>query len=307
MEETSTDQTRVEEIRELINREEYGKALSKLKEILESGKTEWNQYLQLRRELSASNQVNNLIDEWALYIFIETNQFKHTLPILDRFIVLAPNNARWNYYYALSLHMLKKDMQKALHYYNVAFDNGFEEYWIRYNRGMLLRELGDLDNARIDLQQAATLNPEDKIAQKMLCEIQQSIDSKHLEQLPQRDIDKVQEMVSNSEYQKATVKIQDSLSKFPNNALLNYFYGFCLHMMQKDLDTALSYYNDALLNGFDEFWVKYNRGSLLYDLGDLQAALDDLERALSLKPDHSGATLVLEQIKRSLEDSRITK
>lgn len=42
-------------------------------------------------------------------------------------------------------------------------------------------------------------------------------------------------------------------------------------------------------------------------LGDLQAALDDLECALTLKPDHSGITLVLEQIKKSLEDSRITK
>lgn len=75
-------------------------------------------------------------------IFIETNQFRRTLPILDRIIVLAPHNARWNYYYALSLHMLKKDMQKALHYYNVALDNGFEEFWVKYNRGSLLYDFG---------------------------------------------------------------------------------------------------------------------------------------------------------------------
>jgi len=55
IEKTNVGQINIEE---LPNNEQYGEALSKRKQILETGGLEWDEYLQLRRELAESNQAN---------------------------------------------------------------------------------------------------------------------------------------------------------------------------------------------------------------------------------------------------------
>jgi tetratricopeptide (TPR) repeat protein len=218
------------------------------------------------------------------------------LYLLERFLQMAPNNSRWNYDYAFSTHRLRKDLQKALHYYDMALQNGFDEFWVRYNRGILFKELGDLENARVDFQQALTLNPDHNAAQRMLHDIDETNDSKQLHLA----LSQVQEFISNSEHGRASVRLEELLKKFPCNAELNYLFGFCLHVLKRDLDKALSYYTIALENGFDEFWIKYNRGILLHNLGNKDAALADLECALKLRPDHKGPEIVLRQLRTEL-------
>jgi glycosyltransferase involved in cell wall biosynthesis len=76
----------------------------------------------------------------------------------------------------------------------------------------------------------------------------------------------------------------------------NYYSAYCLHNLGINLDEALSRYDLALEQGFDEFWVKYNRGSLYAKLGNNEQAKEDLMRAMQLKPEHQGPQQVLQQL-----------
>lgn len=48
----------------------------------------------------------------------------------------------------------------------------------------------------------------------------------------------------------------------PYDPVFNYQYAICLHMQNKNLEKSLEFYKKSLKYGFEEFWVRYNRGSL---------------------------------------------
>jgi hypothetical protein len=60
-----------------------------------------------------------------------------------------------------------------------------------------------------------------------------------------------------------------------------------------------------LQNGFDEFEVKYTRSILLTNTGNLSAALDDIVRAATLRPQSKDAKERLDMIK-SLKNKKET-
>ena len=68
-----------------------------------------------------------------------------------------------------------------------------------------------------------------------------------------------------------------------------YLLGYCMQALRQDKATALRHYAAALESGFDEFWVRYNRGQLLLTGGDYASGIADLERACFLRPDDCGA------------------
>jgi Flp pilus assembly protein TadD len=82
----------------------------------------------------------------------------------------------------------------------------------------------------------------------------------------------------------------------PKDSELNYLFALCLHIQNKDLELAMKHYNLALQYGYDEFWVKYNRGSLYAQLGNTEEAKADLMRAVELKPEHQGPQQVLQHL-----------
>ena len=106
-----------------------------------------------------------------------------------------------------------------------------------------------------------------------------------------------QSIESEKNYQTATMQLEELIMKLPNHALINYLYALCLHMQKKDPQKAIHHYNVALQNGFDEFWVRYNRASILADLGMLDDASADIDRALKLRPNDTGAMNILERIR----------
>jgi tetratricopeptide (TPR) repeat protein len=130
------------------------------------------QYLQIRKESEGKKGLEKLIDEWALNIFIENEQYQDAISILEQLLNQEPSNPLWNYLYALSLHQLRKDLTKALHHYNSALKNGYEEFSIKYNRALLLIEIGDKDAAVADLERAQKLKPEHKATRETLMTIQ---------------------------------------------------------------------------------------------------------------------------------------
>jgi MoaA/NifB/PqqE/SkfB family radical SAM enzyme len=74
-----------------------------------------------------------------------------------------------------------------------------------------------------------------------------------------------------------------------------YHLAFSLHM-EGEKKEALKYYDLALKKGMEEFWVRYNRGSLYLALGEYEKAHTDLSRAIELKPDHEGVRTVMGQL-----------
>jgi tetratricopeptide (TPR) repeat protein len=241
--------------------------------LLDTAPLDMTSYLQIRKESEGKRGVERTIDGWALKIFIEQKQYQDAVLISEQLFEHEPTNPFWNYFYAICLHELRKDPRKAIYHYNAALENGFNEFRIVFRRGQLFRDLDDFESARMDLQRAVNLDQKNSVAQELLRDVEQ-----HLK------FNKIREMVSNSEYQKASIQLEDLLNKFPTDAQLNYYYAFCLHRKKIDLNEALRYYDVALKNGFNEFWVRYNRGSLLAEAGDKQAAVADLERALALNP-----------------------
>jgi FkbM family methyltransferase len=117
-----------------------------------------------------------------------------------------------------------------------------------------------------------------------------------IKSIPPNFPQEVQDLIDGCKYEEAYEQIEQLLSSFPKDAKLNYYYAFCLHMMKVDPDKALRYYSIALENGFDEYWVKYNRGSLLEQRGEIEGAMNDIKRALELKPGDFGATTILSSI-----------
>ena len=92
--------------------------------------------------------------------------------IIEQLLKEMPTNPQWNYMYALCLHQLSKDSAKALHHYTYALENGCDEFWVRYNRGLLLSSIGEKEAAANDLERALTLAPEDKATLEVLKSIQ---------------------------------------------------------------------------------------------------------------------------------------
>ena len=98
--------------------------------------------------------------------------------------------------------------------------------------------------------------------------------------------------------------LEQQLPRPPEDAEWNYLAAFCKHIVQIDLQEALNQYDRALEYGYEEFWVKYNRGSLHAQLGNLKEAREDLERAVELNPDHEGARQVLRQLSPKKDKNR---
>jgi Flp pilus assembly protein TadD len=103
-------------------------------------------------------------------------------------------------------------------------------------------------------------------------------------------------MIDRSQYQGAAVQLSDLVTVLPKDSELNYLFALCLHIQNKDLELAMKHYNLALQYGFDEFWVKYNRGSLYAKLGNTEQAKADLMRAVELKPENQGPQQVLQHL-----------
>jgi tetratricopeptide (TPR) repeat protein len=127
-----------------------------------------SRYLYIRRELEGKKGIERLIDEWAVDLFIENEQYEDAISILKQLLNQERANPLWNYLYALSLHQVGNDLDKALHHYNYALENGYDEFWIRYNRGLLLLTMGYRDEAIIDLETASRLKPEHKAVHETL-------------------------------------------------------------------------------------------------------------------------------------------
>jgi tetratricopeptide (TPR) repeat protein len=80
-----------------------------------------------------------------------------------------------------------------------------------------------------------------------------------------------------------------------HNAGAHYMMAYTMQALNRDSAAALRHYDETLRLGYASFWVLYNRGSLYLKVGDRRRAMDDLEAATRLNPEHEGARSQLEQ------------
>jgi ABC-type polysaccharide/polyol phosphate transport system ATPase subunit len=110
----------------------------------------------------------------------------------------------------------------------------------------------------------------------------------------------IKKMIDRHDYSEAIKRLKPMLEKEPANGQLNYLLAFSLHCSQTDYAESLRHYDLALKCGFQEFWVLYGRGSLYREIGDFEAAVSDLKRAIMLNPAHEGPKQILDDVARSI-------
>jgi MoaA/NifB/PqqE/SkfB family radical SAM enzyme len=75
----------------------------------------------------------------------------------ERIINTPLMGAQQAYEYAYCLHVVGTELEKAVEWYNIALEKGFDEYWVCYNRSDAYKKLGMQDEAKIDADRAQEL------------------------------------------------------------------------------------------------------------------------------------------------------
>jgi len=100
------------------------------------------------------------------------------------------------------------------------------------------------------------------------------------------DLKQCRDLVDSGKYAEALRLCEGAVKKYPKSAEAKYLEAYCLQATKQRLDDAVALYDQAEKQGFNKFWVSYNRGLLyLWGLKDKEKGRADLERALTLTDD----------------------
>ena len=115
------------------------------------------------------------------------------------------------------------------------------------------------------------------------------------------DLKQCRDLVSSGKYAQALPLCEAAAKKYPKNAEAKYLEAYCLQMTNQRLDEAVALYDQAEKQGFDKFWVSYNRGLLYFSMGNRKKARNDLKVAVATARDPGQARGVQEFIDRNLK------
>lgn len=90
---------------------------------------------------------------------VNNGRYQDALPLLEAFLDQVPDYAEAHYLLGYCLHSLGNDTVAAVEHYDLALENGFPEFWVRFNRGALWLQIGDCQSARDDLRKARDIDP----------------------------------------------------------------------------------------------------------------------------------------------------
>jgi len=152
-------------------------------------------------------------------------------------------------------------------------------------------------------------NKDQNIQPQIVNDVINLLVSKSFQQLNETSLSRIlftlaRRWVSEQKYLEAEQLIESILKINSMVPELNYLYAFCIQNQKKDFAKALKHYTISLDSGFDEFWVRYNRGLLYTKLDNLDNAYSDLKKAVSLNPNHSGARKSLESLESVMTEKR---
>ncbi len=104
---------------------------------------------------------------------------------------------------------------------------------------------------------------------------------------------RARDLVAQARYNDALPILKSLIMLEPDSQVWAYLLAIVIHSLGGDQQEALRLYTRALENGMEEFWVRYNRGSLLAAMGRAAEARADLRRAVELDPSNEDARRVL--------------
>ncbi len=166
---------------------------------------------------------------------------------------------------------------EAAKLYQICINQGFKDYRVFSNYGVILKNLGKLEEAELSTRKAIELNPDLAQAHSNLGVLL-------------NDLGKLQE---------AELSYRKALELNPDFAMAHYNLGNVLRDLGKLQEAELSYRKALELNP-DYAEVHSNLGVLLNDLGKLQEAEISTHKAIELKPNFSEAHYNLGNILRDL-------
>ncbi len=127
--------------------------------------------LRLRIESAKKQSADELVrlQTGTIHALLDAGEFEHALEVLGEWRPAdTAGLAEREYLLGFSMHMLGREAEAALEHYNAALRLGFDEFWVLYNRGQLLRTVGKHDSALEDLRRACALRPDHTGAAEML-------------------------------------------------------------------------------------------------------------------------------------------
>ncbi len=173
------------------------------------------------------------------------------------------------------------DPARSVAEYGRALEEGPPFGWAMNNRGALRRKLGDLDGARLDLDEAVRRLPDVAAAR----------------------LNRAALRIRLGDLRGALEDFDAALRLSPDNPMALADRGV-VHKDLGDFPAALADFDASLRVRPEEAVVLSNRGAMRRALGDLTSALEDYDAALRLSPDDPETLFNRGNLRRALRDTR---
>ncbi|AIQ96130.1 tetratricopeptide repeat-containing sulfotransferase family protein [Prochlorococcus sp. MIT 0801] len=161
---------------------------------------------------------------------------------------------------------VKGNISEAIKYYQYFINQGFNDHRVFSNYGIILKDLGKLQEAELSTRKAIALKPDFVMAHSNLGNVL-------------RDLGKLQD---------AELSYRKAIALKPDYAMAHSNLGNVLRDLGKLQDAELSYRKAIALKP-DFAMAHSNLGNVLRDLGKLQDAELSYRKAIALKPDYAMA------------------
>ena len=200
-------------------------------------------------------------------------------------LALWPDCPEAHFELARILDDLRGPFSATITEYTRALENGWDPFGVHFHRGLFYFEYNHSFEAFSDLVRARRLNPESTVAQAMIT----LLGNRERENW----MAAVDQWVNSGKYQHAIWVLAVLVETEFTSGAAHYYYGCALSWSGRNDATALAQYDLAMAGGAQEFWVRYNRAFTHFSLGNMGAALADMQEAARLDPTHEGATSTL--------------
>jgi tetratricopeptide (TPR) repeat protein len=248
---------------------------------IEAARCEVKKAIACRPNQQEALQLLQQIEDSHIWQIFFQKEYGKVAVIAKRRLRREPHHATLYYLLAHARHNLGYFGADVAYYYRQALAYGFDEFWAHFHLSRLLKEQGNITEARMHAEKAIAIKPNEPEA------------CRWLQQLEESDL---WALLAQGNYGKILDIVENRLKCQPQDGNLHYLKALSRHNLGKLDEPTLSHYDQALLCGFEEYWIYFHRARLWRDRGNSQAAMADMEKALTLQPSNREALQLCQQI-----------
>ncbi len=210
---------------------------------------------------------------------------------------------------------LQGNISEAAKYYQLFINQGFKDYRVFSNYGVILKDLGKLQDAELSYRKAIELNPDFADAHSNLGNILRDLGKLNEAELSLRkaielnpDFAEAHSNLGNilrdlGKLNEAELSLHKAIELNPDFANAHFNLGNILKDLGKLKEAKLSYRKAIEINP-NLAEAHFNLGNILKDLGNLKDAELSYRKAIEIKPDYAEAYSNLGNILRDLDKSQ---